>query len=132
MSVAAPARTRPAPRERLPRAAPPAAPRSGRRRRRGRLSATGLAWLTVLGALLGGLVALNVAALRANLDANRVSARALQLEQQNRLLEGRLAYLTAPTRIDRMAERYHMVQATPTRHGYVHVGGRRAGGSVAP
>lgn len=134
MSVAAPARTRPrpAPRERSrPAPAPRAAGRPGSARRR-RLSATGLLWLSVLGLLLGGLVALNVTALRTNLDANRMSAQALQLGQQNRLLLGRLAFLQAPARIDRLARSYHMVPVTPTRHGYVHFGRTRAGAGTTP
>lgn len=77
------------------------------------MSAGGLASLLVLGVLLGGIVALNVAALRASMQASRLSASAQALQQANRGLRATVASLTAPPRIDGRARALGMVQHTP-------------------
>jgi hypothetical protein len=78
-----------------------------------RLSAGGLVWLLVLATLLGGLVFLNVAALRASMDVSRLSASAQAVQQSNRGLTAQIATLAAPYRIDRLARRLGMVQQSP-------------------
>lgn len=70
-------------------------------------------WLLVLATLLGGLVFLNVAALRASMDVSRLSASAQAMQQANRGLTAEAATLAAPYRIDRMAHRLGMVQQSP-------------------
>lgn len=67
----------------------------------------------MLGALLGGIVALNVAALRASMEASRLSASAQALVQTNRGLSATVASLTAPPRIDHRARALGMIQHTP-------------------
>ena len=118
MSAVAPAPARPQRRREPDRpAAAPASPRRAPEPRTGfrprRLSAGGLASLLVLGALLGGIVALNVAALRASMQASRLSASAQALVQTNRGLSATVASLTAPPRIDRRARALGMIQHTP-------------------
>jgi cell division protein FtsL len=68
----------------------------------------------VLATLLGGLVFLNVAALRASMDVSRLSASAQAVQQANRGLSAQIATLAAPYRIDRQARRLGMVQQSPS------------------
>jgi cell division protein FtsL len=70
-------------------------------------------WLLVLATLLGGLVFLNVAALRASMDVSRLSASAQAMQQANRGLTAQIATLAAPYRIDRKARQLGMVQQSP-------------------
>jgi HAMP domain-containing protein len=117
VSVAVPARTRarsarPAPdRARRAPARPAPAPR--------RLTAAGLVWMAVLAALLGGIVFLNVAALRVSIRVSGLAAHAQSLQQANRTLNAEVASLTVPYRIDAKAKAYGMVQLSPTAHSYV-------------
>ena len=85
MSLALPARAPARPRRAQEPPAPQAVPRRARRVRPRRLSAGGAVWVVVLAMLLGGIVALNVAALRDSIDVNRLQAHARQLSDQNRL-----------------------------------------------
>ena len=88
-----------------------------------RLSAGGLVSLLVLGVLLGGIVALNVAALRASMQASRLSASAQALQQQNRGLIAEVASLTASQRIDHRARALGMVPPTPGRSDTLRLSG---------
>lgn len=126
MSAVAQAPAR-APRRRAPEA--PAAPAAARQADHRihfsprRLSAGGLVSLLVLGALLGGIVALNVAALRASMQASRLSASAQALQQQNRGLTAEVASLTASLRIDHRARALGMVPPTPGRSDTLRLSG---------
>ena len=84
-----------------------------------RLTVGGLAWVAVLAALLGGIVFLNVAALRVSIRVSGLAAHAQALQQSNRTLNAEVASLTVPYRIDARARRYGMVQLSPTAHSYV-------------
>ena len=108
----APPRPKPSPKRTAAAKAKPAARRASAVRPR-RLSAGGLVWLLVLATLLGGLVFLNVAALRASMDVSRLSASAQAVQQSNRGLTAQIATLAAPYRIDRLARRLGMVQQSP-------------------
>jgi hypothetical protein len=119
VSVALPARA-PARRRRTEEPpAPKVVPRRARRVRPRRLSAGGAVWVVVLAALLGGIVALNVAALRDSIDVNRVQAHARALSDQNRLLENRVTSLSSPVAIGAAAARLGMHQADPNATRYV-------------
>jgi hypothetical protein len=123
VSVTAPSRTgaRPArPAAARPRRAPARALPAPRR-----LTAGGLAWVLVLAALLGGIVALNVAALRASIRVSGLAAHARSMQQANRTLNAKVAWLTVPDRIDAKAKAYGMVQLSPTRHSYLSFTGHR-------
>jgi hypothetical protein len=128
VSVAAPARTAP---RRAPqtRPAPAEAPRPARRRPAParRISAGGLAWVVLLAAMLGGIVALNVAALRSGIDANHMSQQATVLGIQNRTLENEVQKLTAPWVIAKRARSYGMVQTSPWRYLPLRPGTHRQG-----
>jgi cell division protein FtsL len=89
------------------------------------VTAGGLAWVLVLAALLGGIVALNVAALRTNIRVSGLSDRAAALQQANRTLNARVATLTVPYRIDAQAQRLGMVRPSPAARDYIPFKPRR-------
>src|SRR3954464_6570749 len=73
------------------------------------LVAGGAVWVALLAALLGGIVALNVAALRASLALNQVTAQTQRLRTENDVLAARVAGMAAPSRIDAFARRAGMI-----------------------
>jgi hypothetical protein len=128
VSVAVPARA-PA-RRRAPQAKPKAVRRARPRRRR--VTAGGLAWVGLLAALMFGIVAFNVAALRGSIDVSRMRDRVQQLEQQNGLLRNQTINLSNPYAIGRRARGYGMVpaDAISTKHVRLSIGS--PGGRPAP
>jgi hypothetical protein len=98
-----------------PRAAPAAAPAAAARR----LPATGVMWLLFVAVLFGGIVALNVAALRASLALNDLTGRTEQLRLEHDVLAADLTELSAPDRIAREADRIGMVPAVPAPGDYL-------------
>jgi cell division protein FtsL len=115
VSARAPARSRPASEQSAPRAVP------RRRVRPRRMTAGGAVWVVVLAALLGGIVALNVAALRASIDVNRLQAHAEQLQNDNRLLRNQVTSLSSPASIGAAAQKLGMVPADPNTTRYVQL-----------
>ena len=69
--------------------------------------------MMVLTLLLGGLVALNVAALRSTIAVSDVNTKVRQLQQQNRLERAHIGALATVARITRKAESYGMRQSAP-------------------
>ena len=138
MSVAAPARapSRPAPKQPA-KGAPKkrSAPKSpaGRTRARERarnapgrkLLTGGVLWVLLLATLFGGIVALNVAALRSNLEGNRLSGQVAELRSQNARLEADVAAATGWGRWAPLAQRLGMVPAYPSKGDYLSLGGTR-------
>jgi hypothetical protein len=125
VSVAAPA---PRPADAPPRPRPRALPRRAAHPRR--LTFGGAAWVVLLAALLAGIVALNVGALRASIDLNRLEAREQALRAQNGELSAVVGKLSAPGRIAARARRLHMVLADPEATRYLQL--RPARGRRAP
>ena len=119
MSVAVSARAPARSRATSEQAAPRAVPR--RRVRPRRMTAGGAVWVVVLAALLGGIVALNVAALRDSIDVNRLQAHAQQLQDENRLLRNQVTNLSSPTSIGVAAQKLGMVPADPNTTKYVRL-----------
>ena len=113
MSVAAPARAPARPRRRAEAPAPVAVPRRARRVRPRRLTMGGAAWVIVLAALLGGIVALNVAALRDSIEVSRLQAQARQLASQNQLQQNRVTSLSSPVAIGLAASKLGMHLGRP-------------------
>jgi cell division protein FtsL len=128
VSVAVPARG-PA-RRKAAQAAPKAVRRSRPRRRR--VTAGGLAWVAVLAALMFGIVALNVAALRSSIDVSRMRDRVQQLERQNGLLRNQTINLSNPYAIGRRARGYGMVPADAITTKHVRLSNPSSGGRPAP
>jgi len=136
----APARPRPAapPRRRSGHAPParkasPAAPVGARRRAalalgrfveartqgildrllRGRL------WVGFVGALLAGIVFLNVSLLQLNQEIARTTVQASALDRENANLRTRLSALDSSNRIQRLAEQHGMTMPAPGQYRYL-------------
>ena len=89
--VEAPAVPQPRPRPRRASAAP-------RRRLAG-----SVVWIGLLAVLLVGVVAVNVAVLRLNMQIEQLGQQRLELEAKNALLESQVSSTLAPARIEREA-----------------------------
>jgi cell division protein FtsL len=113
VSARAPARSRATSEQAAPRAVP------RRRVRPRRMTAGGAVWVVVLAALLGGIVALNVAALRDSIEVNRLQAHAEQLQNDNRLLRNQVTNLSSPASIGAAAQKLGMIPADPNTTRYV-------------
>jgi hypothetical protein len=116
-TAAAPA---PAPRPRR-RAAPAAAP-APRRRASGRRLTGGILWISALALLLAGVVAVNVAVLRANVGVNRLDKQELQLQAQNAALASQVSSAGAALKIESTARRLGLVPALATDTSYIDLG----------
>jgi hypothetical protein len=75
----------------------------------------------VIAILLGGVVALNVGALRNSIAASRLEGDAAALRQQNSALESSIAGESLSNRINALAASYGMVQTQPGRNDYIHL-----------
>jgi hypothetical protein len=105
-AVAAPIPARPALR-------PQAARRPRAARRTGVLG--GVVWIVVLAVLLGGIVALNVAALQLNVALQRANERKTELRAETAALSGRLSSAGSVPQVAFVADhRLGLVPAVPT------------------
>jgi cell division protein FtsL len=114
-----------APRRRAPAAAPSARRRTalalGRfvearlldRLVRGRL------WVVCVGALLAGIVFLNVSLLQLNQEIARTTTHATALDRQNSGLRARVAAVDSSERLQRLAEARGMVMPAPGQYRYL-------------
>jgi hypothetical protein len=84
----------------------------------------GAAWVIVLAALLGGIVALNVATLRDSIEVSRLQAQARQLASQNQLQQNRVTSLSSPVAIGLAARKLGMYLADPNTTRYVNMPAR--------
>jgi len=97
-----------------PRPAPRAVKRPQRR------VASGVVWIGVVAVLLAGVVALNVAVLRLNMQLDRLARERADLRAQNAALSVQLSSQASAPRIQRLAaKRLGYVQATPDQTSYV-------------
>jgi hypothetical protein len=131
---AAPARPRrrpapatPAPRRERARAARPALarPRAGRSP-----VGAGVIWVLLLATLFGGIVALNVGALRNSIAASRIDGEAAALRSQNSDLASQIVAHSGYGRISQLARNLGMVQAQPSRRDYLRLHPRSDAGAV--
>ena len=107
------------------RPVPVAAPRrrQARSRRPSRAVRRGVAGIALLAVLLAGVVAVNVAVLRRNLELDELTRRRAALRAENAALATRLASAAAAARIERLArERLGLVPADPLQTTYVDLG----------
>jgi cell division protein FtsL len=97
--------------------------RAGRKSRgRPLILAGGVVWIAVFAVLLAGVVAVNVAVLRLNLELDQASRDRSELQADNSLLRSELSSAAATTRIERLAKgELGMVQATPDSTVYVRI-----------
>jgi cell division protein FtsB len=81
----------------------------------------GVFWIVVVGALLAGLVAVNVAVLQLNVRLDRLSQERAKLRDENAALEARSSSAKGSVQT-RALERLGLVQAPNTT--YVRLGGK--------
>ena len=115
--VAAPAPARP---RRARPAAKPAAP--PRRRAQPRRLRGGILWISIFALLLTGVVAVNVAVLRAHIDVNKLDKQQLSLQQENSSLAAQLSSAGASQRIEQIAYRFGLRPAASADTSYVDLG----------
>jgi cell division protein FtsL len=103
--VAATAPAQPRPRRPQPKPAPrPAVRPAPRPRAAGRPRvAGGVVWIVLVSVLLAGIVAINVAALRLNLDLQRLEERKDRLRAENATTASELSNLAAAARVEAVA-----------------------------
>ena len=107
----------PLPRQRTTRrsAAAPARPKAQRRRGRSFRVRLPLVWMAVFAVLLVGVVAVNVAVLRANVSVNDLDKQIAQRQQEIANLDSQYSSATAAPRVEAAARRAGLVPApTPT------------------
>jgi len=116
---AAEAAPAPAVRQRRPRPAPRA--RTSARRRPRRLTG-GIVWISAFAILLVGVVALNVAVLRANVAVDKLDRQQLQLQAHIAALTSQVSSASASLRIERAAKHFGLVPAQATDTSYLDLG----------
>src|SRR5690242_19992075 len=81
-------------------------PKAQRRRRRRNLRVrASLVWMTLLAVLLVGVVAVNVAVLRAHVSVNDLDQRITHLEEKNAQLASQYSSKTAAPRVEKAAQK---------------------------
>jgi outer membrane murein-binding lipoprotein Lpp len=75
--------------------------------------------------LLSGVVAVNVAVLRAHVAVSQLDAKRLQLENQNQALASQLSAANSAPQIEAAARRIGLVQASVGNTSYVDLLARR-------
>ena len=83
--------------------------------------------MLVIAALLGGVVAINVAALRNSIEAGRLSGQVASLRADNQSLQSHVAEQSGIGRISTLARRLGMVPSQPVKRDFLrlHPGGRK-------
>jgi len=105
-----------------PRAQSQARPRPAARQRR---VAGGIVWIVILGVLLAGVVAMNVAVLRLNIGLDRLGRERANLIAQNDALAAQLSSAAAAPKIQALARtKLGYVPAPSTQTSYVELGPR--------
>ena len=112
-----------------PRAKPKPVPKSrpkskSRAKTRVRARArSGIAWIVVSGVLLTGIVFVNVAVLRLNLQLDRATQQQSKLHAETAALESQLSSQLASPRIQAIARtKDGLVEADPSTIGYINLG----------
>jgi len=106
-----------------PKAPPKPAPRNRPAPRR--RVAGGVVWIVFVALLLTGIVALNVAVLRLNVQLDRLSRERADLRAENRTLQSQLSSAASSQRIQALAaKRLGLRPADPNSTTYVDLGGR--------
>jgi cell division protein FtsL len=91
-------------------------------RRARRTFAGGVLWIVVLGVLLAGVVAVNVAVLQLTVRVDRLGSERAELKADNARLRARLSSASASMRIEQEARtKLGLVPADPLQTTYVRV-----------
>jgi cell division protein FtsL len=113
--AATPAKPKAAPKRRT------TAKTTGRRRARAR---GGVLWIAVTGALLAGVVFVNVAVLRLNLQLDKTNQQFAKLDSANHNLQSQLSSASASPRIQAAAAKADgLVQSDPSTITFIRLGG---------
>jgi len=116
-AVAAPAPVR--------RRRPAAAPRTRTRtRKRQRRVTAGVIWISAFALLLAGVVAVNVAVLRANVAVDKLDKAQVDLQAQNAALASQVSSSNASIRIEQTARRLGLVPASAADTSYIDLNQR--------
>ena len=107
----------PAPRRR-PAPAPRARTRARARKKSFRVTA-GVVWICAFALLLAGVVAVNVAVLRANVAVDNLDKQELQLQAENQALASQVSSADASIRIEQTARRFGLVPASASDTSYI-------------
>jgi hypothetical protein len=94
-----------------PRPRPKARPKQKEKRQARSGVAGGLAWIVIAGILLAGIVALNVAVLRLNVQLDGLNNQRQQLQAGNAALASNLSSVSASSRIQTLARARGFVAA---------------------
>lgn len=90
-----------------------------RPRRRSRRVSGGIFWISAFAVLLAGVVAVNVAVLRANVAVDRLDKQQLQLQAENAALASQVSSAGAAIRIEQTARRFGLVPAAAADTSYL-------------
>jgi cell division protein FtsB len=83
----------------------------------------GIAWILFLTALLTGVVAINVAVLRQNMQLENLTGERADLRAHNAELRSQLSKAVSPSLVERLARtRLGLVQVAPGETTYVQLG----------
>ena len=96
----------------------PASPVRSRRRPAQRRVRAHIVWMIVFALLLSGVVAVNVAVLRAHVAVSRLDQKRAQLQARNRALASELSAASSAPAIERAAHRLGLVQASAGNTSY--------------
>ena len=109
----------PAPQRRRAPTRRPAAPVRSRRKATQRRVRGHIVWMILFALLLSGVVAINVAVLRAHVAVSRLDGQRAQLKAQNQALASRLSAASSAPRIEEAAHRLGLVQAPAVDTSYL-------------
>ena len=102
---------------------PAKAVRSRRRPTQRRVRAP-IVWMVLFALLLSGVVAVNVAVLRAHVAVSRLDQERAKLQARNAALASELSAASSAPRIERAARRLGLVQATADNTSYLDLAAR--------
>jgi cell division protein FtsL len=103
----------------------PRAPVRSRARKAHRRVRTPIVWMTLFAALLAGVVAVNVAVLRAHVAVTQLDEQRAHLQAQNQALASQLSAASSAPRIVSAARRLGLVQAPAVGTTYLDLAPRR-------
>lgn len=112
----------PAPRRRQAPARRPAASVRSRRKPTQRRVRGHIVWMILFAFLLFGVVAVNVAVLRAHVAVSRLDDQRAQLQARNQALQSELSAANSAPRIETAARRLGYVQASASNTSYADMG----------
>lgn len=116
----------PVPRRRPARPARrPASPVRSRRRLTRRRVRGHIVWMILFALLLFGVVAINVAVLRAHVAVSRLDGQRDQLRAQNQALASRLSAASSAPRVEKAARQLGMIPAQAANTTYLDLAPRR-------